>query len=125
MDEFTNLNAIASIKDFVLVDGSASFNEEQLRDIEASLESGRQAVERVTQLEAEAQTLTDKVSEQETNLSAKDARIAELEAVIPAGKPAEDSLQVNKPTDASESQSNVNSFADVMETCENHLKKYQ
>lgn len=125
MDELTNLNAIASIKDFVLVEGSASFNEEQLQDIEATLESGRQAVERATQLEAEVQTLTDKVSEQETNLSAKDARIAELEAVIPAEKPAENNLQVNKPTDGSGSLSKVNSFADVMETCENHLKKYQ
>lgn len=125
MDELINLNAIASIKDFVLVEGSASFNEEQLQDIEATLESGRQAVERATQLEAEVQTLTDKVSEQETNLSAKDARIAELEAVIPAEKPAENNLQVNKPTDGSGSLSKVNSFADVMETCENHLKKYQ
>lgn len=125
MDELINLNAIASIKDFVLVEGSASFNEEQLQDIEATLESGRQAVERATQLEAEVQTLTDKVSEQETNLSAKDARIAELEAVIPAEKPAENNLQVNKPTDGSASLSKVNSFADVMETCENHLKKYQ
>ena len=125
MNELINLNAIASIKDFVLVEGSASFNEEQLQDIEATLESGRQAVERATQLEAEVQTLTDKVSEQETNLSAKDARIAELEAVIPTEKPAENNLQVNKPTDGSGSLSKVNSFADVMETCENHLKQYQ
>lgn len=125
MEDLTNLNAIASIKDFVLVDGSASFNEEQLREIEASLESGRQAAERVTQLEAEVQTLKDQVSEQETNISAKDARIAELEAVIPVDKPAENSLKVTKETDASTNQPNANSFASVVEICENHLKKYQ
>lgn len=125
MDELINLNAIASIKDFVLVEGHASFNEEQLQEIEASLELGRQAAERVTQLEAEVQTLTNQVSEQGTNISAKDARIAELEAVIPANEPAEGSLQVVKETDASIDSPVVNSYGAAISACENHLKQYQ
>ena len=96
MDELINLNAIASIKDFVLVEGHASFNEEQLQEIEASLNWDDRLQRGLLSLEAEVQTLTNQVSEQGTNISAKDARIAELEAVIPANEPAEGSLQVVK-----------------------------
>ena len=65
------------------------------------------------------------VSEQGTNISAKDARIAELEAVIPANEPAEGSLQVVKETDASIDSPVVNSYGAAINACENHLKQYK
>jgi protease-4 len=128
MNELKNLNAIASVKDFEVLDGHASFNEGQLEDIEAALVVGAQASEKVTQLEADKTTLTETVSANETAISAKDARITELETNLAAATgqgAADDSSIAPIESDNGGKPGKVDAFADSMAYCENHLKKNQ
>lgn len=128
MSELKNLNKIESVKDFVITEGQASFNEGQLEDIEAVLVVGAQASERVTQLEAEKTTLTETVSANETAISAKDARITELETNLAAATgqgAADDSSIAPIESDNGGKTGKVDAFADSMAYCENHLKKNQ
>lgn len=125
MSELKHLNKIESVKDFVVTEGQASFNEGQLEDIEAALVVGAQASEKVTQLEAEKTTLTETVSANETAISAKDARITELETSLAAATKqgaADEPSTATVDSDNGGKPSKVNATADSMEYCENHLK---
>lgn len=118
MEGLKNLNKIQSISGFEVAEGHASFNEEQLNDIEQELANGAQATERVTELEGENSTLTATVAE-------RDARITELENALEAarGDNADDPAIINKRTDGAESGEPQDSFASAKSFCENHLKK--
>jgi ClpP class serine protease len=118
MDGLTNLNNIQSISGFEVVDGHASFNEEQLNDIEQELANGAQATERVTELEQQNTTLTETVTQ-------RDTRITELESALTSalGDNADDSASVEKPTDGGGSADTEDSFSSAKSFCENHLKK--
>lgn len=125
MSSLKNLNQIASVKDFVITEGQASFNEGQLQDIEAALVVGAQASEKVTQLEAEKTTLTETVSANEAAISAKDARITELETNLAAATgqgAADEGSNIIKLTDGKYKSEPEDEFANAKQFCENHLK---
>lgn len=118
MNELTNLNNIQSISGFEVIDGHASFNEEQLTDIDQELANGAQATARVAELEQQNNTITETVAE-------RDARITELENALAAvrGDDADDPAIINKKTDGAESIDVEDSFSSAKSFCENHLKK--
>lgn len=126
MNELKNLNAIASVKDFEVLDGHASFNEDQLTDIDAQIGVGQKAIESVTQLEGEIVTLKETVSTHEATISAKDARIQELEtsleAVTGAGAAADQSSIASMASDNGGRAGKDDSLADSMSYCENQFK---
>lgn len=121
MAELTHLNNIQSVSGFETIDGQASFNEEQLNDINQELANGAIATERVAVLESENTTLTETVSQ-------RDARIIELESALEAaiGDNSDGSAGVKKDSDGSENSKKPkqNEIASAMEVCENHLKIY-
>jgi len=115
MDQLTNLNNIESVRDFEVTEGQASFNEQQLQDIESALAAGTQAASQVVTLTSENNTLRNDVT-------ARDNRIAELEAAL-AGDGAHaavESAAVN--TDGILNPKPVDEFQSAKEFCENHLK---
>jgi ClpP class serine protease len=123
MDGLTHLNSIASISDFEVVDGHASFNEEQLADIDQQLGIGNASIEREAQLTAENTSLSE-------TITARDARIVELETAlndISGNDAADTSASVVADTDSPNSTKKPvqNEIASAMEICENHLKTYQ
>lgn len=126
MNELKNLNAIASVKDFEVLDGHASFNEDQLTEIDAQIGLGQQAIEQTTQLQGEVATLKETVSAHEATISAKDARIQELESSLAAftgaGEAADESSTATVDTDAGRKPEKVDSLSESMAYCENHLK---
>lgn len=124
MGELTNLNNIQSINGFEVVEGQASFNEDQLREIEAALENGRLATERVTQLEAENTTLKGTVSAHETTIQANNSRIAELEAALNNNQAADDSAIIVTETDGGQPKEKANNLSEAFKTCETHLKQF-
>ncbi|MCK9627713.1 MAG: S49 family peptidase [Bacteroidales bacterium] len=115
MEQLTNLNNIESVRDFEVTEGQASFNEQQLQDIESALAAGTQAASQVVTLTSENNTLRNDVT-------ARDNRIAELEAAL-AGDGAHaavESAAVN--TDGILNPKPVDEFQSAKEFCENHLK---
>lgn len=123
MNELNNLNTIASVAAFEVIDGHASFNEEQLTEIDAQLGVGNAALERVLQLEAENASLTE-------TIATRDSRITELEATLTSvteNTPAVPSAVVSKETDSSDPVKNPkqNAIASAMAECENHLKTFR
>lgn len=124
MGELTNLNNIQSINGFEVVEGQTSFNEDQLREIEAALENGRLATERVTQLEAENTTLKGTVSAHETTIQANNSRIAELEAALNNNQAADDSAIIVTETDGGQPKEKANNLSEAFKTCETHLKQF-
>ena len=116
---FDNLNQIDSIRDFELQDGQASFNEQQLSDIDAALQAGTTASRQVTTLQAENSTLTETVA-------TKDARITELESALEAAKKggATDTAAAVIETDHLGEKGATDSLADSMSYCEQHLKNF-
>lgn len=121
MQDLKHLNKIQSVKDFVVTDGQASFNEDQLAEIDAALESGNEAIEQVTQLQTEVQTLKDTVA-------TKDTRITELETALEAATSkgaADDSSSANQDTDSPNGKAKkVNDISSSFEYCENHIKNF-
>lgn len=118
MNELTNLNNIQSISGFEVVDGHASFNEEQLTDINQELANGAQATARVAELEQQNNTLSGTVTQRET-------RITELENALAnaLGDSADDSAGIGNETDGGGSNDSEDSFSSAKTFCENHLKK--
>ena len=128
MNELTNLNAIESIRDFVVEDGSASFNEEQLQDIEASLATGNQATIRVSELETEMNNMRDTATLNQQTIEARDARIAELETALETASNKEaviESSTAIKDTDSNNGSEKVTTISESMSYCENHLKNFK
>ncbi len=117
MEQLTNLNNIESVRDFEVTEGQASFNEQQLQDIESALAAGTQAASQVETLTSENNTLRNDVT-------AKDNRIAELEAALASdsGQAADVSAVVTKKTDGKAITEPVDEFQSAKEFCENHLK---
>lgn len=117
MSGLTNLNRIQSINGFEVIDGHASFNEEQLNDIEQELTNGAQATAAVATLEQQNNTLTQTVAQ-------RDARIQELENALAAatGDNADESAVIDRNTDGG-TNDQEDSFAAAKSFCENHLKQ--
>lgn len=117
---FNNLNKIASVGVFETLDGQASFNEQQLNDIEALLQTGNTAQEQITTLQTDNATLSDQVSK-------KEARISELEAALAATQNggADDTAEAVIKNDTGKTGVKSDSLADSMSYCENHLKKFK
>lgn len=115
MEQLTNLNNIESVRDFEVTEGQASFNEQQLQDIESALAAGTQAASQVVTLTSENNTLRNDVA-------ARDNRIAELEAALAGdcAHAAVESAAVN--TDGILNPKPVDEFQSAKEFCENHLK---
>lgn len=128
MPNLTNLNQIDSIRDFAMVDGQASFNEQQLSDIEQRLSDGVEASQRLAEHQ---NTVTELTKEKETmtqELGQKTARITELESALELATKdgaADTSATVIKETDASGSATVVDEFQQAKEFCENHLKNHR
>lgn len=118
MNELTHLNNIQSISGFEVIDGHASFNEEQLTDINQELANGAQATARVAELEQQNNTLTDTVAQ-------RDTRITELENALAAalGDGADDSAGVQRNADGGGTPEPEDSFTSAKTFCENHLKQ--
>lgn len=117
---YNNLNQIESIRDFELQDGQASFNEQQLSDIDAALQSGTTASGQVTTLQAENSTLTETVA-------TRDARITELETALAAaqkGGAASSATVVVETDDPSKTGEKKDSLSESMSYCEQHLKNF-
>lgn len=120
MDQLTNLNNIESVRDFEVTEGQASFNEQQLQDIESALAAGTQAASQVVTLTSENNTLRNDVT-------ARDNRIAELEAAL-AGDGAHaavESAAVTKQSDGISATKQVDPFQSAKQFCENHLKTHR
>lgn len=117
MDHLNNLNNIESVRDFVVSEGQAYFNEDQLQDIESALNNGAQAMTQVETLTAENENLRNDIAE-------RDNRIAELEAAIGGDRTqaAVESAVVNKPTDGTLASEPIDEFQSAKKFCENHLK---
>lgn len=128
MNQLTNLNAIESIHDFVVEDGSASFNEEQLQDIENALAAGNQAVTRVSELESEMNTMRDTATLNQQTIEARDARIAELETALETASnkdAAIESAAAVKDTDGNPASEVTSTLSESISYCENHLQKFK
>ncbi len=119
MKELTNLNKVKSVAGFETADGQASFNEEQLTEIDQELESGATAIDRVAVLEGENATLT-------ANAATQSARVTELETALAAalGDEGADPAQVITETDGNPISKKDSSLASAFAACENHLKQY-
>lgn len=115
--KFPQLNGINPISGFEMVDGYASFNDEQLSEIESALLAGSQAI-------ARSQTLDGQIAILNSSITAKDSRITELESSLAAalGDNADSSAVVDNQTDAGSASTEVDAFASAREFCKNHLK---
>lgn len=116
--KFPQLNGIKPISGFEMVDGYASFNDEQLSEIESALVAGSQAI-------ARAQTLDGQIATLNSSITEKDSRITELESSLAAalGDNADSSAVVNNQTDAGSASTEVDEFDSARQYCQNHLKK--
>lgn len=120
MDGLTNLNRIQSISGFEVVDGYASFNEEQLNEIEQELANGAAAQSRVAQLETDIATQAEAIQANQT-------RIAELERALETalGDNADDSAIINQQTDGPNANTPVDELGSAIEYCKNHINTYR
>lgn len=120
MSKFKNLNKIQSINEFEIVDGHASFNEDQLADIDQELSTGANATGRVSELEARNTSLTNTLSE-------RDARILELETALSEalGDDSDESSQVTKEADGGQQSNPNDTFHSAFDYCENHVKNFK
>lgn len=128
MPNLTNLNQIESIKDFAMVDGQASFNEQQLSDIEQRLSEGAEASRNLAEQQNTVSTLTKEKETLTQELGEKNSRINELEAALQEATKdgaADTSAVATKDTDASGSVTVVDEFQQAKEFCENHLKNHR
>lgn len=128
MPELTNLNQIESIRDFALVDGQASFNTQQLDEIEQRLAEGATASARVTELDGSVTSLTKEKDTLKEELQQKDARVLELENALEAATKdgaADKSATALKDTDGAGSTTVVDEFQAAKTFCENHLKNHK
>lgn len=128
MPNLTNLNQIESIKDFAMVDGQASFNEQQLSDIEQRLSEGAEASRNLAEQQSTVSTLTKEKETLTQELGEKNTRINELEAALQEATKdgaADTSAIATKDTDASGSVTVVDEFQQAKEFCENHLKNHR
>lgn len=128
MPNLTNLNQIESIKDFAMVDGQASFNEQQLSDIEQRLSEGAEASRNLAEQQSTVSTLTKEKETLTQELGQKNTRINELEAALQEATKdgaADTSAVATKDTDASGSVTVVDEFQQAKEFCENHLKNHR
>lgn len=119
MKELTSLNKVKSVAGFETADGQASFNEEQLTEIDQELESGATAIDRVAVLEGENATLT-------ANAATQGARVTELETALAAalGDGSADPAQVIIETDGKTTPKKDGSMASAFEACESHFKQF-
>lgn len=128
MPNLTNLNQIESIKDFAMVDGQASFNEQQLSDIEQRLSEGAEASRSLAEQQSTVSNLTQEKETLTQELGQKNTRITELEAALQVATKdgaADTSAVATKDTDASGSVTVVDEFQQAKEFCENHLKNHR
>lgn len=128
MPNLTNLNQIESIKDFAMVDGQASFNEQQLSDIEQRLSEGAEASRSLAEQQSTVSNLTQEKETLTQELGQKNTRINELEAALQEATKdgaADTSAVATKDTDASGSVTVVDEFQQAKEFCENHLKNHR
>lgn len=128
MPDLINLNQIESIRDFALVDDQASFNSQQLDEIEQRLSQGATASARVSELEGSVTSLTKEKETLKNELQQKDARVLELENALEAATKdgaADKSASALKDTDAAGSTVVVDEFQAAKTFCENHLKNHK
>lgn len=126
MPELINLNAIESLKDFVVTEGQTSFNEAQLSDIEEALATGAAATAQVTDLTNQNTSLTtDKISLND-ELQQKVSRISELETALEAANngAADSTASISKNTDGKNTAEVKDEFASAKEFCLTHLKNH-
>jgi len=126
MPELINLNAIESLKDFVVTEGQTSFNEAQLSDIEEALATGAAATAQVTDLTNQNTSLTtDKISLND-ELQQKVSRISELETALEAANngAADSTASISKNTDGKNTADVKDEFASAKEFCLTHLKNH-
>lgn len=128
MPELTNLNAIESIRDFALVDNQASFNMDQLKDMEQKLSEGATAAQRVTELEGQATKQTEEINALSITIQQRDTRITELETALQAATSngaAGETASIIKPTDGNHASEVRDEFQEAKTFCENHLKNHK
>lgn len=125
MPKLNYLNEIESIRDFILVDGQASFNEQQLSDIDQRLSEGAIASGKVDELQSSNNKLTDENSNLTKQLEEKETRINELEAALQEATKdgaADTTSTARKESDAQGTTEQVDEFLEAKKFCENHLK---
>jgi protease IV len=106
MNQFKKINAVLSVDDLESVDGSISLNEDQMAAIETAL-GELPAIETAAVQEEFERVRADLVTSQTTlasvmtDLTARGARISELEAQVAEleGEPGAESAKLVKPTD--------------------------
>ncbi len=128
MPELTNLNEIESIRDFALVDGQASFNTEQLNDIEAALSQGATAALQSTAIAGQLTELTSERDTLSNDLQQRNTRITELETALAAASgngAAVEPASVIKQTDGKQAPVVKDEFEEAKAFCENHLKNHK
>lgn len=126
MPELKNLNAIGSLRDFVVTDGQTSFNEAQLSDIEDTLATGAAAAAQVTTLTNQNTALAGEKTTLTGDLQKKETRISELETALEAATngAADTSATIVKDTDGKNATDVKDEFASAKEFCLTHLKNH-